>query len=803
MNSNKLLCFVLLIISVYAKGQTADIDVLDSFSAKFVTAIRANAKERAYLVTDKSFYKAGEYMWFKAFLLNSASLKLSTQSKFLFVDVVNNKDSVIKRVILDAANKQTSSRIRFSDSLATGYYWLRAYTRQMAETDKNDICVKPLFVLGKSDGYNLIKPKNNTVNPNDTPTITFYPEGGNVITGINSVVTFQISLNHVPLNIDGYVKDNADTTIVTRFNSNTNGLGKFEFEPSGYKHYKAVINWKGKELSYPLPSFNFYSGQLSVSKEADWYKLRILLGDSIYTKNALTYVVGISKDSMVFASVGKGQYETTVNEHKLPEGIASFYLFDKNFKLLSERSIYVHADNVHVNIATDKNIYNKHDKVSLNVSITDPAQHTIPSLVAVSVSDSVFSYQQQQCNFSNAAFNSSAIDNLFLTSNNCFTDGDIDLIMLTKNDTYQTLTKSTDQPAAADNDSLLYIKGVVLNARKEPLTNKVITIVSKSDNPVFYTDTTDNNGRFCFPFDSYLDSTEFVIEVKNLKGKDQNNSILLDSIDYPKLTTPAAFKQYPAIEPAQTRQRFNTYYRINENEQQLPPVTVTAERAVDYDISKRVSPYSPILTSKDLDGKMPVDDAILKISGLQILNGYLVIHGLTALKAPGPQSEPLVLVEKAPVALSSDEGMGTSSPVLSYLHSLNPKDIDFIEVLKNGDAAAYGVRGANGVILINLLSQRRDEVTLDKNNMQTFYGKGVSQPVPFPDVSYEKKNKKTAMMDDNRSTLFWNGNYLTNDANNSAFSFYTSDIPSTYNIAVTGITAHGDIINKTITVQSK
>src|SRR6516164_4214322 len=126
--------------------------------------------------------------------------------------------------------------------------------------------------------------------------------------------------------------------------------------------------------------------------------------------------------------------------------------------------------------------------------------------------------------------------------------------------------------------------------------------------------------------------------------------------------------------------------------------------------------------------------------------------------------------------------MENSSPVLSYLHSLNPKDIDFIEVLKDGDAAAYGVRGANGVILINLLSKRRDEVSLDKNNMWTFYGKGVSQPVPFPDMSYEKKNKKTATSDDNRSTVFWNGNYLTNDANNQTFSFYTSDIPSTYNI---------------------
>jgi TonB-dependent SusC/RagA subfamily outer membrane receptor len=70
-------------------------------------------------------------------------------------------------------------------------------------------------------------------------------------------------------------------------------------------------------------------------------------------------------------------------------------------------------------------------------------------------------------------------------------------------------------------------------------------------------------------------------------------------------------------------------------------------------------------------------------------------------------SEPIVLVEGAQVGLSSD-GMGYRKPVLSYLRSLNPKDIDFIEVLKGDEAANYGVRGSNGVILINLLNRRRD-----------------------------------------------------------------------------------------------
>jgi hypothetical protein len=50
-----------------------------------------------------------------------------------------------------------------------------------------------------------------------------------------------------------------------------------------------------------------------------------------------------------------------------------------------------------------------------------------------------------------------------------------------------------------------------------------------------------------------------------------------------------------------------------------------------------------------------------------------------------------------------------------------------------------------------------------------------------------KKNKKAVIPDDYRSTVFWNGNLLTADANNSTISFYTSDIPSVYNVTVTAL----------------
>ena len=72
------------------------------------------------------------------------------------------------------------------------------------------------------------------------------------MTGINSTVALRVSdINGDPLVIEGFLKNNHEN-IITRVTTNLNGHGKFDFEPSGFQKYKVVINWHGKEVSYPF-----------------------------------------------------------------------------------------------------------------------------------------------------------------------------------------------------------------------------------------------------------------------------------------------------------------------------------------------------------------------------------------------------------------------------------------------------------------------------------------------------------------------------------------------------------------------
>ncbi len=792
-----LLSILLMVLCNVAVAQNSNVQALDSFAGKFISNIRAHEKQRAYLLSDKYVYASAESIWFKAFLLNTVSQKRNANTSFLFVDLVNEKDSVIKVVILDAFNQQLNSRIVLPDTMVPGYYWLRAYTKQMAAVDTDNICVKPIVIVDIKTDHDFSLPSKGNNGQDSTPVVLFYPEGGNIITGVNSTVAILLKdKNGNPLSSDGLIKDHRDS-IITRFTTNNAGVGKFIFEPSGFRKYGAVIRRGGKEAFYPLPAFDFRAGQLSVVKESKGYKVKVLLGDSIYRKDPLTNIIGLCKDSLVFAGIGTGQYEVFVEEQKLPAGITTFYLFDKDFNFLSERSVFVQKNDLQIQAATDKNSYAVKEKVKLNISVP------VSSLITVAVADSVLSHTQQLGTPAGKDYRG-GIDNAVLADKAYFDEEEINLLMLLIQNTYRKYDKVNTVLPDLKPDSLLYIKGQVFTQKNEPATGKIVTILSNSGVPFLYSDTTDNLGRFSFPFENYSDSMQFALEVKSLNGRSENARIAMDVLVYPKFSTPVSLKQFPRIPIRDIKK----YIRIlSENEliggekKMLPNVTVKDNRQpVNYNEAKRVSPNSAILSADDLDEKNGVGNAVLKIGGMHMLNGFLVVNGPTAMQAPNAGSEPLIMVEGSPVSTTNDGG-GDASPAMNYLNSLNPRDIDFIEILKGGEGANYGVRGGNGVILINLVSTRRD-VNINSNKLKMFYAKGISNPVMFQNINYQQKEPKKNEQVDTRSTLYWDGNFQAG-IQNSAFTFYTGDTPATYKVSITGITTTGDVICKTFTFKTK
>lgn len=94
------------------------------------------------------------------------------------------------------------------------------------------------------------------------------------------------------------------------------------------------------------------------------------------------------------------------------------------------------------------------------------------------------------------------------------------------------------------------------------------------------------------------------------------------------------------------------------------------------------------------------------------------IRGTSSVNA---SSEPLYVIDGMLVNSNAGEmSIGGRGPAISPLSSINPSDIESIEILKDASATAiYGSRGANGVVLITTKRGRSGRGTVD---FEAYYG---------------------------------------------------------------------------------
>lgn len=150
---------------------------------------------------------------------------------------------------------------------------------------------------------------------------------------------------------------------------------------------------------------------------------------------------------------------------------------------------------------------------------------------------------------------------------------------------------------------------------------------------------------------------------------------------------------------------------LQENTTKLQEVKINAGY---YSVknSERTGSISKI-TAKDIE-KQPVTNVLAtmqgRMAGVDITqdtgtpgSGFQIkIRGLNSLREEG--NEPLYIIDGVPYSSEiigySNTTSGIPTPT-SPLNSINPNDIESLEVLKDADATAiYGSRGANGVVLI-------------------------------------------------------------------------------------------------------
>ncbi len=776
---------------------------LEDLAGKFVKYVRAGRKEKVIVLTDRSFYSAGESIWLKAWCLDSLSNRSIYLSRNLFVDLVDDKDSVVGQLLFNIPARRTSGKLLLPSTLPEGYYWLRAYTTKLLKDDGNRIFVKPVYVVNPDRpnprALGAHTPKESAPHQADTgaPRITFYPEGGSIISGTTAIVGFRsTSSDGTPVDVSGYVRDPVHDTL-THFKS-SQGMGKFSFDAYNPRKYTAHISWHGRDVAYPLPLINQFAYQLTViGRDEHTLKVQVSLGDSLYKKNKQTKILGVSKDSLCFGAVGTDMYQVNVPLANFPLGRASLYLFDDQDKLVSQRNIYVGGgDTGRIVAAADKSDYTPGDKVNLSIGVRSPVPAMI-TLLSLTVTDDRFSGEQ-----GNAAADIEQLAEGDDAQLQHYSPADLDVLMLSEPPQYTVWANGVppDQgktAAVLADSNLLNLHGQVLTRKDEPLKGYIVNLVS-GDNRLFLADTTDANGRFMFPLSEYDDGTKFNMKLTDIKGRGSEGKMILDKMDYPQFHTPKALKKGFTSEELAMIRRFKGLVAAQESTElkdstTLKPVKVEAKlKLPPEDEAKRASPFSDVIGPDQL-----------RKGGVDVVyNALSQIPGFTSninrnLSAGTMNVDPfLILMDGIPT--------GPGGDIKSFLESLDANNIEFIEILKGPLTAIYGMQASAGVILIYSVNKNHDVAQINDRGLTTIYPKGYcNQPDVFASGYDKKKGAPAVAANTAATTLYWNANISTDNRGNAKVDFFTGARQATYFAAIVGVTPSGDFIEKTIQIKCK
>lgn len=761
-------------------------NTLDSIVARLLSA---NIKLPALFVhIDKPVQAAGSMLWYKVYMYQQSSHLPYAGSSTVYVDLLTDDGHLIDRQLLESTDMRLEGAFTLPRELAGGRYWLKAYTADILLNNPSKVYTLPVYVSNtlKNDQYDKLEACYFSPAPVKEG-IYLYVEGESLINGVDNLVAVQaLDRSGRGRQLDALVKDNRDS-VVARFHTDRTGLGKFSLAPVKGRKYRVMAG--SEEIK--LPDVPVYAFQLALVKEdITSLNFRVGLSDLLYTKSPSSFLVGISRGRVCFTAAGKGMYIATVPKERLPQGVATFYLFDEKQQLVSQRSIFIEKDDLTITIEPDKKQYMRRATVKLNVTVNDLSGNPQPALLSVAVTDNRAVSSKWAIPFTKALMVNET-GNYSLLQQESMTD--MNTLLLTQPFGVIPLPESK---TAVNNEGII-LSGQLLDEKKQPVSQQPISIFSEQEKSIVVYDTTDEKGHFQLKPLYYYDSTQFFLYV-DAKNRDIKNWTVKFDESHLK-GQPGTVICAPDSALSNNLMRFAANradsFLTGKTKGWLQTITVKGRKGSGtINADPKRNSFSRTITREQLSkvNQSNTANIVKMIPGVIMVNNRLTIRGGTPALVGGvdQNTEPLLMVDGVQASTGS---------VVDYLNSILPENIDYIEVLTGPEAAQYGTRSANGVIIIKT---GPPGPTLRKaaENLVSIYPKGYHLVPEFYQPDYSNDAIREASFNDNRSTIYWNGNLMTDEKGKLAIQFYSADPRTEYTVTLMGITSKGAIIYKQIVV---
>lgn len=373
---------------------------IDETAKRALVMGRTLVPEYVYLHFDNTAYYLGETMWFKAYVTSGNSDKASTLSKVLYVELVAPEGYVVetKKYKLDESGS-CSGEFELNPLLLSGYYEVRAYTRYMLNRNSEAVFsrVFPIFDKVNANNWdfkNMLDRKRGFMYrgewvSSELPecTLTFFPEGGHLVSGITTRVAYELRGKDGEFGIDTVtiLKDGKPllTTVPTH-----NGKGSFEITPEAKSKYTAQVysaNKKGKRESFrfDLPKIEAVGVGINVTQDAT--NVTIKISNSDKESGELGFAL-LYRGTMGFYKklpAEQREHTFTLPKNGLLEGVTRAVVFSEEIPLAERQFFVMHdqlqkSDRQTVKLSVKGNNYlinnlapKKHEKITISIERED------------------------------------------------------------------------------------------------------------------------------------------------------------------------------------------------------------------------------------------------------------------------------------------------------------------------------------------------------------------------------------------------------------------------------------------------
>ncbi len=644
------------------------------------------------------------------------------------------------------------------------------------------------------------------------PIIRFFPEGGQLIEGINTKVAFEaIDASGNPFDFTGIITD-SEGHIISEISTKVLGMGSINILPEKEEHlYLQILKPSGYKHKYDLPQVFSHGYSLQIT-ENNSNTVTLKVESNACTEYDSISALVVLRNKVWFAATAKlhDLKNFSIPVKKMPMGVAQITVFDKTRIPRAERLVFLNEDKkINILPRSLKDIYKKKEIVNIDLVVQNSLYEATSGLFSVSVSPV---FKGNDLNWSDNIMASLLLsDELkgnipgkgYYFSEKPDSKEALDLLMLTHG--WRRFTwENIHNPNKYDLKYNTALSGTVSYKNGKPVKNGDISLMNVKTFQAITTKTNED-GSFSFNSNDYM----YMLDADNLtmtatgKGGSKNVIIKIDDFaiskqlaEYYENTKYKEVKNIKADDfreenkTGATQLKKNYYSDITNRNFWIDDVEVKANRPIVIPPEVYEKKYASYEKSED---QIHINFGYNEQSGIlqllhEVAGSFKVVDGGKILFRGNNSLYP----ESSQGAIFVVNGLlaGFSYHDVNYLNS---SDIKNIKVTKSSAAGLrYSAYATGGLIEITTKSAKTEKVPSAPNKMEenvlTIPGYNLAKEFYSP--VYKNDEEKNQNID-LRTTLFWEPNFIIDDSGKASLKFFNSDIPGEYELRFEGISKTG------------